>query len=69
MQRNAADGALQFFIPRRKAGLFTKPSKITAALPQPAGQVLKSLMIIFLLNHKNSSSCFLVESGITFILK
>jgi hypothetical protein len=27
MQRNAADGALQFFIPRRKAGLFTKPSK------------------------------------------
>jgi hypothetical protein len=25
MQRNAADGALQFFIPRRKAGLFTKP--------------------------------------------
>ncbi|WAC06314.1 MAG: hypothetical protein OS130_08550 [Thermodesulfobacteriota bacterium] len=25
MKRNAADGALQFFIPRRKAGLFTKP--------------------------------------------
>jgi hypothetical protein len=36
MQRNAADGALQIIIPR-KAGLFTKPSKLIPRIKKTPG--------------------------------